>query len=320
MNYYKVLGIEENASKEEIRQAYCNQVNKFKEEVKDQKRLEKFLNLFKEAYDALNCEENEEKAGNVFDEDVSSLFKNVNVEKKVENTITSDNDDINNSYAATVLMNREDILKEAILNSNNDDSKEDFIFKSKEDFEENEELFYDDGYEERIIRSNKRKKKSKSKNKKKNTKKKDNVDKDEREYNSKDRDRDRNQDREMQRGGQRQRTVVRKENNKSSIINMLMIPLKILALPIIAILSLIIFICKIISLASWLVSKAIIIGAIGISAIHGYQIYTGQALVNYKLFIVCGIGAVVSFFLPSIVKMVPGILQGINNTLKNFVF
>ena len=54
MNYYKVLGIEENATQEEIKEAYNRQVQTFKEEVKDEKRLEKFLDLFKEAYDALN--------------------------------------------------------------------------------------------------------------------------------------------------------------------------------------------------------------------------------------------------------------------------
>ena len=53
MNYYKVLGIEENATQEEIRQAYEKQVKLFKLEVKDEKRLDKFLDLFKEAYDAL---------------------------------------------------------------------------------------------------------------------------------------------------------------------------------------------------------------------------------------------------------------------------
>ena len=54
MNYYKVLGIEENATQEEVKEAYNRQVEKFREEVKDEKRLEKFLAFFKEAYDALN--------------------------------------------------------------------------------------------------------------------------------------------------------------------------------------------------------------------------------------------------------------------------
>ena len=43
MNYYKVLGVEENASKEEIKRAYEKQVAYFKSEVKDEKRLNKFI-------------------------------------------------------------------------------------------------------------------------------------------------------------------------------------------------------------------------------------------------------------------------------------
>ena len=58
MNYYKVLGIEDNATQEEIKQAYDKQVQKFRDEVKDEKMLEKFLDLFKEAYNALNYQEN----------------------------------------------------------------------------------------------------------------------------------------------------------------------------------------------------------------------------------------------------------------------
>ena len=46
VNYYKVLGIEENATQEDIKEAYNRQVQTFKEEVKDEKRLEKFLDLF----------------------------------------------------------------------------------------------------------------------------------------------------------------------------------------------------------------------------------------------------------------------------------
>ena len=53
MDYYKVLGIDENATKEEIQKAYDLQVKKYKEEVVDERRAEQFLNLFKEAYDEL---------------------------------------------------------------------------------------------------------------------------------------------------------------------------------------------------------------------------------------------------------------------------
>ena len=84
MNYYKVLGIEENATKEEIKKAYDKQVQTFREEVKDEKRLEKFLDLFKEAYDALNYQENivQEQQEEIFDEEVSALFKNNKIKEK----------------------------------------------------------------------------------------------------------------------------------------------------------------------------------------------------------------------------------------------
>ena len=59
-DYYKVLGIEKNASKEEIKEAYEKQVEKIKKEVVNEKRLNEFLKLFDEAYEALNSlEENQ---------------------------------------------------------------------------------------------------------------------------------------------------------------------------------------------------------------------------------------------------------------------
>lgn len=61
MDYYKVLGIDENATKEEIQKAYDLQVKKYKEEVVDERRAEQFLNLFKEAYDELMEKRNMKK-------------------------------------------------------------------------------------------------------------------------------------------------------------------------------------------------------------------------------------------------------------------
>ena len=43
VNYYKVLGIEENATQEEIKEAYNRQVQTFKEEVKDEKEINKLI-------------------------------------------------------------------------------------------------------------------------------------------------------------------------------------------------------------------------------------------------------------------------------------
>lgn len=53
-DYYKLLGLEKNASKDEIKEAYEKQVEKIKKEVVNEKRLKQFLKMFDEAYEALN--------------------------------------------------------------------------------------------------------------------------------------------------------------------------------------------------------------------------------------------------------------------------
>lgn len=338
MNYYKVLGIEESASQEEIRQAYDKQVKTFKEEVKDEKRLEKFLDLFKEAYDALNCEETivQDQNEEIFDEEVSALFRNNSIKEKLEDKlvekeiIKTESSKVESSYAATVLMSREEILRESLI-QHNKLGEERVVFRSREDFEECDGLFddeEDEDFDEKIIKKIKQKKKAKSKKssskKNNNSDKKDNVIRNDKEHDSRDRDRDRDRDRgNSYNSGQirgNKKVTVKKQKASNGILNLLLIPLKVLALPIIAILTILIFICRIISISSWLVAKVIIVGVIAIAAIHGYQIYTGQAVSNYNVFIACGVGFIVSLFLPSIVRVVPNMLQGINNSLKKFVF
>ena len=329
MNYYKVLGIEENATQEEIKEAYNRQVQTFKEEVKDEKRLEKFLDLFKEAYDALNYEESivQNQMEEIFDEEVSALFKKNKIEEKpVDISLNKDevkvaNQNIENSYAATVLMSREEILKESLI-QHHEPEEERIIFKSKEDFEECDVFFDDDDdeeedFEEKIIKKIKQKNPYK-KNKNSSSVKRNSINKNNKEYNSRDRDRDRDRDNiaNNEYKEKNKKVVVKKEKNSG----LLLIPLKILVLPVIAILSILIFICKIISISSWLVSKVIIVGAIAIAAIHGYRIYIGQVAREYNIFVACGIGFIVSIFLPSIVRILPNTLQGINNSLKDFVF
>lgn len=59
-DYHKLLGVEKNASKEEIKKAYEMQVDKMKKEVVNEKRLNQFLKIFDEAYEALiSLEENQ---------------------------------------------------------------------------------------------------------------------------------------------------------------------------------------------------------------------------------------------------------------------
>ena len=175
MNYYKVLGIEENSTQEEIKEAYNRQVETFKEEVKDEKRLEKFLDLFKEAYDALKYEESilQDQKEEIFDEEVSALFKNNKIEEKPvdisvnKEEVKLENQNIENSYAATVLMSREEILKKSLIQHNEYEEGR-AIFKSKEDFQECDGFFDDEDeeedFEEKIIK--KIKKKNPYKNKK----------------------------------------------------------------------------------------------------------------------------------------------------------
>lgn len=56
MEHYKTLGIDENASMEEVTRAYKNKVNKFKEEINSERRAKAFIKVFDEAYEAIKKE------------------------------------------------------------------------------------------------------------------------------------------------------------------------------------------------------------------------------------------------------------------------
>lgn len=86
-DYYKLLGVEKNASKEEIKEAYEKQVEKIKKEVVNEKRLDQFLNIFKQAYEALNdLEENQ-----LNDENAILIMNQQEVQKELETDKKSDN-------------------------------------------------------------------------------------------------------------------------------------------------------------------------------------------------------------------------------------
>ncbi len=163
MNYYKILGVDENSTLTEIKQAYDNQVKTFKDEIKDEKRLEKFLELFKEAYESLN---KDEKILNrhikTFDEEVNDLF-NKNKIKEKSREVLQNKDIINfedktleNNYDCTILMSREEIMRESLI-ENNKPKKDRIIFKSREDFEEFKD-FFDNEEEERVEKKIRKKK------------------------------------------------------------------------------------------------------------------------------------------------------------------
>jgi cation transport ATPase len=254
MEHYKILGVDENASMEEIKKAYEDKVNKFKEEIEDERRAKSFIKVFDEAYEKIKEEREKNKSQ-----------QTVIIDNQVEDLNKDFDKDSSNGY---------------------------------EDFNEYEQ--------ESTVSKEKKRSSSKSTSirKQKGSKKKSTGDRD-------------NIESQKQSKRDNNKKVGRNKRNSSSSLTQL--PLKILLMPIIAILSIIIFLCKIVNLISWVASKIIIIAAIAISAIHGYQIYIGHAI-QYKIFVLCALGFVVSLFLPSILKMLVSTLSKVNNKLKKFIF
>lgn len=249
-DYYKILGVEKNASKEEIKEAYEKQVEKIKKEVVNEKRLNEFLKLFDQAYEAL-----------------TTLEESQLIDKN-----------------ATLIMNPKEVQKEPEVNNksnnyisrNNPKSKERSASTKKKDFTQ----------------------KGVSKNKDKKNKLNDNKEE----------------------KGRKQKSVKKNpKSNAKQIFDLLMLPFKILALPLIAILSVIILLCQIINVVSWIATKLLIIGAISVGAIHLYQVKSGQTI-NYNILILAASVLLASFFLPYILKFVLKVFEKLNNVLKDFVF
>lgn len=251
MEHYKILGVDKNASMEEITKAYEDKVNKFKEEIEDEKRAKSFIKVFDEAYEKIKEEREQNHQTVIIDNQVKGL--NNNFHKNDSNSYESFNE-----YEQESTVSKE---KKRLSSKNTSIRKKRSKKKSTED--------------RGNIKSEKQSKRDSSR-----------------------------------KAG---------SNKKSSESSLTQLPLKILLMPVVVILSIIIFLCKILNIISWIASKIIIIAAIAISAIHGYQIYIGHAI-KYKIFVLCAVGFVVSLFLPSILKILVSTLSKVNNKLKKFVF
>ncbi|MCS6130377.1 molecular chaperone DnaJ [Clostridium botulinum] len=248
-DYHKILGVEKNASKEEIKEAYEKQVEKIKKEVINEKRLNQFLKVFDEAYEVLNSiEEN-----SIRDKDETLIIKPKEIEQEK----------VVNNGKSLVSRNRSKSRSKNTSSKKRDTSKRSF-----------------------------------SENKDKKNKLNDN-----REEKS------------------RKQKVVEKspKSNSKQIFDLLMLPLKILALPLIAVLSIIVLVCQIINVISWIASKVLIVGSISIGAIHLYQVKMGQVM-NYNILVLAASVLLASFFLPYILKFLLTVFQKLNNMLKDFVF
>lgn len=266
MDYYNILGVRENASKEEIQEAYKEKVKKIKDEVANERRIKLFTKALDAAYEAL-----------------MKIQEQRGLSKKTFSNILADEN-------TTVIMNSQEVEKE--LEKQRSISKEVEYSKSRKTS----------------------KNKSSSTSSKKKVKNKKNILEDTDRENK-----NRNQGRRNEKN-KKEKVVRESENNTANnIMKILMIPLKILALPIILILSVIILVCKMINIVSWLASKVIIVGAIGAGAIHLYQVYLGE-VANEQLLFILVVATVASFFLPSILKVIPKVLGGLNDLLKDFVF
>ncbi|MEG0308017.1 MAG: molecular chaperone DnaJ [Clostridium sp.] len=252
MDYYKILDVEKNASKKQIKEAYEKQVKRITSEITDEKRLKLFLKLFDEAYEALSrIEENE------------NVIKNTEVHR-------------NETVVGKPYEIEQDIEKQNRVNNKRRSS----LAKNKS--------------------------KSKTGNSRRFNGKKEI---------SKEQDKDRGRE-SIRKQNLREKNKRRATENTSSLF---MLPIRILAIPLIAILSLVILLCQIINIVSWLASKVMIVGGISIGAIHLYQINIGQTA-DYKILIFAIVVVIASFFLPYILRMVPRTLGRLNNKLKEFVF
>ena len=139
MESYKILGIDENASMEEVRQAYENKVNEIKKEIINEKRAKAFIEVFDNAYEEIkvekekiqsqettvinikkiNSEQNSKNdiSTNKFEED-EETFKNNKIKKKPSSIKSS-----RNNYNKSIKSGNKD-KKDNLKRRNNNKKKE----------------------------------------------------------------------------------------------------------------------------------------------------------------------------------------------------
>lgn len=131
-DYYKILGVEQNASKEEIKVAYEKQVNKLRKEVVNEKRFNQFLKLFDEAYEALNSLEEKQ----LINENATLIMKPQEVQKELEYNNKSNNyiDRSNSkSKGRTSSRKKNNFTEKVITQDNRNRDKKNKLNDSKEE-------------------------------------------------------------------------------------------------------------------------------------------------------------------------------------------
>lgn len=87
MEHYKILGVDEKASMEEVTRAYKSKVNQFKEEINNEKRANAFIKVFDEAYEAIKTEREQNQYKH--NSDVNSYEDNYS-KKNLKNSANED--------------------------------------------------------------------------------------------------------------------------------------------------------------------------------------------------------------------------------------
>lgn len=252
MEHYKILGVDKNATMEEITKAYEKKIKEFKTDINDEKRAKAFIKVFDKAYENIKLEREKPQADNTVIMGIDEFSGFEHLEDKFEREIVEAE-----NYSSSVRGKRKTSYNSSSI---------------------------------------KKKKTSKTNSAKRNSAEKSN---------------DKNNIKE--------KAVVKEKRESSMVSTLLQLPLKAIALIGIVILSTILLLCKVISLASWLASRLIMAATIGVASIHGYQIYIGHAI-RYDIFILCAAAFIIALFLPSIVRIVPSIIGGVNNKLKEYAF
>ena len=287
MDSYSILGIEKESSMEDIEKAYIDKISKIKKEVKNEKNAVAFEAVLTKAYNDILKEK-----GNIDEE-----------QELAEEAIDCEMDDLEyDEYEEYDDLDYEDFEDGQVLD------KETYY----KVFEE-----YDDYYDHKPKKRKKKKTKRRTNSKgEKNKKVKENhrLDDEYDKYNGK---QDKSDEIYNRYEGKNVKRV--KEKKGINLFSILLLPLKIIIFPIIIVLSILLILLKLISFATWIVSKVLIIASISVASIHGYQIYMG-ATMDVRIFIFAAAVAILSIFIPYIVKTMPAIIEAINNKLKDFVF
>lgn len=252
MEHYKILGVDKNATMEEVTKAYEKKISEFKKDINDEKRAKAFIKVFDKAYEDIKLERSRLHANN------------------------------------TMVMGIDEFSGFEHLEDN-------FEWESSKIEDDNSRVKPKKKVSPKTS-SVKKKSSSKSTSYKVSKAKK-----------------------EPDKSTTRRKSEVNAQRESSISSALLQLPLKAVALALIVVLSTILLLCKVISLASWLASRLIMVAAIGGVSIHGYQIYIGHAI-RYDIFILCAAAFIIALFLPGIVRIVPSIIGGVNDKLKSYVF